>query len=226
MHGFDACETPDLASMAAWKAASPYQVVGIYIGGPARACPNPALDNSAWVTAVIAQGWKLLPIYVGPQAPCTDFTIRMNAANPGADGVAAADDAANDAILAGLGPPDPIYVDIESYPGGPCDDQVRAFLAGWVTRLHQRGFRAGLYGNFNSAIPAAALAPAAGQPPVDGIWIALWDGVPQLGGFAGVPDSMWANHQRSNQYLGDHFETWGGATLEIDSSLVDGLVAP
>jgi hypothetical protein len=224
---FDACDAPDLAAMTAWKVASPYRAIGVYIGGAARACPNAALNDSHWLTGVFAQGWKVLPIYVGPQAPCTDFHVRMSQDNSGTDGLAAADDAANHAILAGLGPPSPIYVDIEDYQGdGPCQDAVRAFLAGWITRLHQRGFQAGLYGNYDAAILADAVSVSNGQPGVDAIWVAQWTGQPTLNGITGIPDTMWSNHQRSHQYEGDHVETWGGVSLEIDSSIVDGLVAP
>jgi hypothetical protein len=35
---------------------------------------------------------------------------------------------------------------------------------------------------------------------------------------------LWANHQRVHQYKGGHRETWGGVTINIDSSYVDGAV--
>jgi hypothetical protein len=47
MLGFDTCETPSVAEMSAWKGTSPFGAVGIYIGGAARHCPNPALDLPA-----------------------------------------------------------------------------------------------------------------------------------------------------------------------------------
>jgi hypothetical protein len=212
--------------MAAWQAASPYRAIGIYIGGAARACPNAALNNPFWAAAVMAQGWKLLPVYVGPQAPCTRFTVRMSA-DSYADGLAAGEDAANRAAIAGLPAHSPIYADVEAFQGDvACHDAVRAYLSGWSQRLHARGHRAGLYGNDNSAIVGAAGAAARGQITVDAIWIASWTGSPQLTGFPGIPDNLWSAHQRSHQYLGDHKETWGGVTLEIDSNLVDGPVAP
>jgi len=51
------------------------------------------VDNVAWVNAVVAQGWKLIPTYVGAQAPCTTFVNRMSDTNATAEGAAAADDA-------------------------------------------------------------------------------------------------------------------------------------
>ena len=40
-----------------------------------------------------------------------------------------------------------------------------------------------------------------------------------------VPNGDWANHQRLHQYAGPHNETWGGATVNMDSDAADGLVA-
>jgi hypothetical protein len=48
---------------------------------------------------------------------------------------------------------------------------------------------------------------------------AVWD----LGNC--IPNSVWANHQRIRQYEGDHNETWGSLTLDIDSNVLDGVVA-
>jgi hypothetical protein len=226
MQAFDTCETPSVDAMAAWRGASPYQAIGIYIGGASRACPNPALTTPAWVNAVTAQGWKLLPIYVGPQAPCTRFLVRITD-NAVADGAWAANDAADHALAAGLRPGAPIYADIEHYVGdAACDDVVRAFLRGWTTQLHARGFRSGLYGNTNSAIVAEAGAAWRGDVPVDGVWYAWWTGGAQFTGIPGLPDTSWDQHQRVHQYAGEHKETWGGVTIAVDSNLVDGLTTP
>ena len=67
---FDTCTAPPLATMQAWKTASTYDAVGVYIGGVSRSCPQPNL-NAAWVAAASLQGWRIIPIYVGYQAPCT-----------------------------------------------------------------------------------------------------------------------------------------------------------
>src|SRR6478752_1182390 len=65
---FDACAAPSVATMQSWL-ASPYRAVGIYIGGSMRACGDGNL-SSTWVSQVSSMGWGLIPIYVGPQAPC------------------------------------------------------------------------------------------------------------------------------------------------------------
>ena len=226
---FDTCETPSLDAMAIWKRASPYNAVGIYIGGPMRGCPNPTLDNPDWVHAVVAMGWKLLPVYIGPQAPCTDFHVRLSYDLSVAtdQGIQAADDAINHALTAGLQPGAPIYADVEHYFGDtPCNHVVRAYLSGWTRRLHDRGFVAGLYGNFNSAVTAEAAHAAEFKPVVDAIWVAWWTGNGGMTGFPGVPDSAWAYDQRVHQYLANYTETWGGVTMLIDINAVDGPVAP
>jgi hypothetical protein len=48
---------------------------------------------------------------------------------------------------------------------------------------------------------------------------------PSLTGWAGVPNARWAVHQRAKQYRGDHPETWGGVTLNIDNDQLDAPVA-
>jgi hypothetical protein len=45
-YAFDACVAPTLETMQAWKIASPYQGVGIYIGGVSRSCAQPNLTAS------------------------------------------------------------------------------------------------------------------------------------------------------------------------------------
>ena len=41
----------------------------------------------------------------------------------------------------------------------------------------------------------------------------------------GSPAPRWANHQRGKQYRGDHDETYGGVTINIDSDRFDAPVA-
>ena len=62
------------------------------------------------------------------------------------------------------------------------------------------------------------------------MWVAQWnrDGYdPEIGvfGVACLPDSLWTRSQRIRQYAGGHDETWGGVTLNIDSNVVDSVVA-
>jgi hypothetical protein len=226
--GFDACAAPTASTMNAWR-SSPYTSVGVYIGGANRGCAQPNLTNS-WVSTVTGQGWKLLPIWVGPQAPCTTLggTTKITA-DPNqawAQGAAQALAAADSAGALGLGGT-PIYYDMEAYPrGGQCTSSVQIFTNGWVYTLHQRGYRAGFYSSLCSGI--LDQAATWGNPlyySLDAIWIAAWNNTPNIFGFGSpcaLPDSMWSNHQRVHQYIGGHNESYSGVTINIDSNAVDG----
>lgn len=68
--GFDLCQAPGTGPMATWWASSPYFDMGIYVGGGTRSCPQPNLISS-WVKTVTGEGWGLISLWPGPQAPCT-----------------------------------------------------------------------------------------------------------------------------------------------------------
>jgi len=228
--GFDTCEAPSLSAMSAWRTASPYTSVGIYFGGGLRACSNKALTTPSWVNTVVAQGWRLIPTYVGAQAPCSGYSVRIDPANAFAWGVGAAEDAAVQAGKAGLAPGAPLYFDMEAYNNkdAACSLAVKQFVGGWVTRLHELGFKAGYYSSLNSGIADQVKAVNEGYAGPDAIWVAAWNDTPNVYGFPPdiLPDGAWSLHQRLHQYTGGHAETWGGVTLNIDSTVVDGPLAP
>ncbi len=233
--GFDTCETPSTSAMATWRIFSPFTSVGIYIGGVNRACRNAALDTPSWVQTVVGQGWRLIPIYVGLQAPCISFNSQQIARDffgALSQGVQAGEDAANRALGAGLAPGVAIYFDMEGYNNtdAGCVDAVRAFTTGWVLQLHARGFRAAMYSSLCSGIrDQAAVYDDSRFPRLDAIWIAAWNNIPNLFGF-GPPcplsDAVWPFHQRIHQYQGGHNESYGGVSINIDRNVVDGPLAP
>jgi len=230
--GFDACAAPSASTMNAWR-SSPFGNVGVYIGGANRGCSQPNLTSS-WVGTVTGQGWRLLPIWVGPQAPCSSLggTTKLSG-DPGQaynDGVAQGNAAANAAAALGLGSPTPIYYDMEAYPrGGQCSLAVQNFLSGWVGALFGRGHQAGLYSSLCSGIlDAAATVGNPAYAPLHAIWVAAWNNTPNLYGFTScggssgtLSDSLWTSHQRIHQYTGGHNETYSGVTINIDSNAVD-----
>jgi uncharacterized protein YraI len=59
----------------------------------------------------------------------------------------------------------------------------------------------------------------------DAVWVARWDGSTSLTNFSTAPNSHWAVYQRAKQYRGDHNETWGGVTINIDSNAIKAPVA-
>ena len=231
--GFDACAAPPITTMDTWWKSSPYTSVGVYIGGANRGCAQPNLTTT-WVRTVIAQGWKLMPIWVGPQAPCTPLgsttklPLDVNAATYQGlvEGLAAADRAA----ALGLGWLAPVYYDMEAYPsGGACSKAVVGFANGWTYALNQRGYLAGYYSSLCSGIADQAAAIPTTPNILNAVWIAAWNDKPNIFGFSTgciLWDGWWTVHQRVHQFKGGHDETWGGVTINIDSNAVDGPTYP
>ncbi|HET6987824.1 MAG TPA: glycoside hydrolase domain-containing protein [Kribbella sp.] len=223
---FDTCTAPTLAQMTAWK-ASPYKAIGIYIGGVNRSCAQPQL-TAAWVTAVTAMGWRLVPIYLGLQAPCSTRKFKMSTTAPNREGVRDADDAVAKAKALGILPGSAIYNDMEHYDNTntSCRTAVLHYLSAWTKELHLQRYLSGVYGHQNSGAPALAAAyNSTSYARPDALWIARWDLSSALTGWPTVPNTFWAVGQRGKQYRGDHTETYGGVTLNIDNDRFDAPVA-
>jgi len=150
--GFDACSTPSLSQMSAWG-VSPYRAIGVYIGGTNMACSQANLTSN-WVSQQSAAGWRLVPIYVGLQAPSNSCgCAAISPASATGEGDAAARDAMTQAQAIGLGPGNPIYFDMEAYaPGSGNSSAVLAFLAAWTAQLHASGYKSGIYSSDDSGI--------------------------------------------------------------------------
>jgi uncharacterized protein YraI len=225
---FDACDAPSLAAMRAWR-ASPYDGLGVYIGGPNRTCSQANL-TAPWVTTVSREGWRLIPIYMGSQAPCTGRpnSVEFTLDNAAARGTAEAAEAVAKAKALGMLAGSAIYGDVENYTitDTGCRTAVLRYVSSWTKELHRQGYLAGIYANLNAGATHLAQAYSSttyARP--DALWIARWDGTPSLTGWAGIADSKWANSQRGKQYRGDHDETHGGVSINIDSDRFDAPVA-
>lgn len=229
-HGaaFDTCDAPSLAAMQAWS-ASPYRGIGIYIGGPNRTCGQANL-TSGWVVSVARLGWRFIPIYMGRQAPCSDRTssVKITPASAAAQGTASAQDAIAQARALGLVAGSPIYADMENYDAADtsCRTTVLRYLSAWTKELHRQGWVSGVYANLSSGAQhlSSTYASTTYARP-DALWIARWDGNTSLTGWSGISDGKWANRQRGKQYRGDHTETYGGVTLNIDSDFFNAPAA-
>ncbi|MCK2241392.1 MULTISPECIES: glycoside hydrolase domain-containing protein [unclassified Crossiella] len=217
-HGFDTCAAPANEGMDTWLKYSPYRAVGIYIGGISKACGQRFLSWD-WVHRQSNRGWRLLPVYVGLQAPCTGFRNKIDPANAGHQGWADGDDAAHQAGRLGIGGGSTIYNDMESFdPGnGECRDAVLNYLRSWIIRVHQRGYRTGVYSSAATGIQAVANAP--GFPLPDHIWMAHWDGAANVESRY-VRGDMW-QRRRIKQYTGGHLESHYGWEIYVDSNFVD-----
>jgi photosystem II stability/assembly factor-like uncharacterized protein len=234
--GFDSCVMPFLSQMEDWLVNSPYRVWNLYIGGAMRA--NCGTLTASYLTALAAQGWRLIPTWVGPQAACSSFSIRMSSDPSTAyqQGVAEANAAIDRAAALGLTFSDKsgtiIYYDLEAYfpPTGDttCRAAAKAFINGWTAQLHARGNLAGVYGaTCRSYI--SDFAQIANVP--DAVWLAVWllpyqyRSNVSLFNLACLDNSLWRDQQRLRQYSGGHNETWGATTLNIDSNVLGGPVA-
>jgi Domain of unknown function (DUF1906) len=225
--GFDACSAPSVSRMQTWWINTPYWDVGIYIGGSNRACSQPNLTPS-WARTVHSQGWSYYLTWVGPQAPCTGYGSRFSydtstARQQGRNQADAAVWAAYDLGFTGR---NVYYFDMEAYNTGnsSCRNAVKAFVDGWSGRIKNYwGEKAGVYGS--SCGSAVADWATINNVPND-VWVADWNGDPDVWGLACLSNGLWSNDQRLHQYRGGHNETWGGVTMNIDNDCADGLVTP
>ncbi|WP_460363188.1 DUF1906 domain-containing protein [Actinocorallia lasiicapitis] len=219
--GFDTCAAPSLATMQAWRKA--YAIANIYIGGAARGCAQPNLTSS-WVRSVRQMGYRLIPTYVGLQAPCTNFAARFKTKEAAKRGKEAASDAVAKAKALGIPAKRPIYFDMEAYNSGntTCKNAVMTFFDAWTRRLHALDYKSGVYSSAGSGIRDLGRAQGIKKP--NSIWFAHWDGRAKTTPSSYLAATWWAEHRRIKQYRGGHTETHGGVQLNVDSNVVDGLV--
>ncbi|TXL88611.1 glycoside hydrolase domain-containing protein [Streptomyces sp. IB2014 016-6] len=222
--GFDACAAPSQAAMNAWQTSSPYSAVGVYISGSFRACAQPNLTAS-WVSAQTNNGWRLFPIDVGRQAPCTSYSLKISTdpATAKSQGVTAAAGAVTAASNLGIPAGSAIYSDIEAYTStASCKASVMSYLSGWTERLHSSGYLSGLYSSAASGIKDAADEYNNGAyTRVDHLFYAWWNGAADTNTGSYVPSTYWSNHQRIHQYAGEVTESYGGYSINIDRDYLD-----
>ena len=226
---FDTCTAPSLSALAAWKGSSPYKAVNIYFGGNNRGCAQPNLTK-AWVSGATAAGWRLLPTYFGYQPSCMlgSKPNRYTASNATTRGTSDATDAVTRAKALGLLPGSALYADVEHYrrTNTSCRTAVRRYVSAWTKTLHRSGYLSGVYVHQNSGLRDLSDSynwSSYARP--DAVWMARWDGSKALTGWPTAPNSHWAVWQRAKQYRGDHDETWGGVTINIDSDVLRAPVA-
>lgn len=227
--GFDTCTAPSLNALRAWRGTSPYSLVNIYFGGNNRACAQPNLTK-AWVRDAHAMGWRLLPTYMGYQPVCMLGTkpYRYTSSNATARGKSDATDAVTRAKALGLLPGSALYADVEHYDrtNSSCRTAVRRYVSAWTKTLHNAGYLAGVYVHQDSGLrDLAGTYNSTTYARPDAVWMARWDGNQSLTGWPTAKNSQWAFWQRAKQYRGDHRETWGGITINIDSDRVRAPVA-
>jgi hypothetical protein len=228
---FDACRAPAQRTMDRWLRTSPFIGVGVYIGGSLRACPQRHLSRK-WVGRQLRAGWKLLPIWVGPQASCTGFHRRISP-RPGArgrypwahqQGLAAARGARAAARALGIPAGSTLWYDLEYFSAGNhrCRRSSLRFLSAWTEQLHRSGYRSGVYSSLGSAIQA--LNGARGRRTYtapDHVWFAWANYRADTSMRPYVRDPRWKQHQRVHQFALDVTARYGGIRMDIDRNFVD-----
>ncbi len=237
--GFDKCDVASLSQFQTWINNSPYRATNLYLGGISRACSNIALTSSLMHNAGL-MGWKFIPTWVGPQAPCSGLKYPISSVPDGsyaaayAQGVQNAQDAVNALYILGLTDANKsgsvIYYDMEYYNASnntACAAAVRSFMSGWSATINATGNIPGVYGTtsydqldniFAAANPPLVIWPARYYSSSYKQDASVWD-IPEL------DNGLYINHQRIRQYTAGHNETWGGITMNIDSNVLDGVVA-
>ena len=234
--GFDACSLPTLSQMSAWITASPYRVAGIYIGGANFACRSGLSSlTTSYVSTILGEGWQMIPIWVGPQAPGSSCStcgmLSTTTATANSQGVTEADSAVAAMAALSLKQGSTIVYDMEAYSYNVTADTAatQAFLEGWVTELHNKGYLSAVY---SSNPEFVNWYPGTVTPAIDIIWFAYFfsSGVacgtecqtvfPTQGSFP-ISSAYWLNNHRARQTSSGFESTYGGVTIDIDEDWVD-----
>lgn len=238
-YGFDQCNAPSQKAMNAWLTSSPYLAAGIYIAGRSRACIAQPNLTASWVSTQLRKGWRLLPLDVGPQAPCNprfprhgkDPVIANKKTKDGTylkarqQGAAEAKTAVAAATQLGIVAGSTLWYDLENFDqtNNRCRNASLSFLSGWTTGLHALHYVSGVYSSAGSGIwsldHARVKTPQKYVLP-DRIWLARWDGVANTSS-SYIRADGWVPGNRMKQYIGGHNETWGHVTINIDTDYLD-----
>ncbi|MET9325086.1 DUF1906 domain-containing protein [Streptomyces sp. NPDC003038] len=231
-HGsaFDTCATPALSTMRAW-ASSPYRAVGIYYAGRGRGCLSQKHLSKAWVREVDRAGWKILPIFVGSQAPCVSLWHKRDTIIDPEDAEMGAHEAAEAVAAAGrLGimKGSALYLDMESYNKNDtqCAETTINFIRKWSRGVRELGYLPGFYSSADSGV--RHLRKARDTDPKDmpeAIWFARWRVDPSLTAEPALGLTSWPHNRRIHQYAGDIFEEHGGVGMRINASVIHAPVA-
>ena len=239
---FDTCRTPDSPTMDAWRTSSPFWGVGVYLGGQATRCDNAELTGP-WVNRQSRRGWRILPIWVGPQAACSTVPYEADiVADPARSYVAAArqgrrnaDAAVAAAAEIRIGARSTLWYDIEDFDlaDDDCRRSTLTFLSAWTQRLHARGYVSGVYSNVSAAVDALdyadTVSPGSYLLP-DRIWFAWENGRANTAiDRRWVRGDNWTPRARIHQYDLDTVAEYGGVPMLIDRNFMDlgrGSVAP
>ncbi|MEU3792091.1 DUF1906 domain-containing protein [Streptomyces fructofermentans] len=227
---FDTCRAPSADTMGRWR-ASRYRAVGVYFGGRGRACRSQPNLSHRWMRKVRAQGWRVLPLYVGSQAPCVfarhKRSVRIGR-HPWRQGRSEARDAVRRAGAIGIGRGSALYLDMEAYAYQKkrCARSTLRFVRGWDREVRKLGYLPGFYSSAESGIRHLGNARRAGVRDLPSVmWFARWRVRARVLGEPALLRTGWSSSRRIHQYTGNVWERHGGRTLLIDRNLVHAPVA-
>jgi len=219
--GFDNTFVYSTHEMLTWWKSSPYYDVGVYLPNALNRKNDPGLTPK-WVSTVVGQGWTIIPIWYGLQAPqsptqCIEdpqdlepFSLTPAVAYQ--EGQQEADCAMQNAVAIGISG-GIIYKDLEQYYDKPadtaCDTAAKSYVQGWTSELEAFGWNAGVYGGGGNAD-----APKDWPDVPDDVWIKTWPSsvTPwySVWGILGSKDSkLWFDQNRLAQYQGNQMQAWG-----------------
>ncbi|MET7756558.1 DUF1906 domain-containing protein [Streptomyces sp. NPDC005389] len=227
---FDTCAAPSLTVMRAWS-SSPYGAVGIYFGGRGRGCPTQRELTPAWVASVDAMGWRLLPLFVGSQAPCVNAVAKRPFAigsSPVSQGTREGGEAVRAAQALGLDVSSPLYLDIEAYDqdDAGCAATTLSFVRAWNREVRRLGYVPGYYSSADTGVRDIEAARRVGTQDLPAVmWFARWLGRPALYTEPVLQPEAWTPHARIHQYAGNVSEAYGGRRLDLDRNAMDAPVA-
>ncbi|MBE7325093.1 DUF1906 domain-containing protein [Nocardioides sp. Y6] len=238
-YAFDARCAPTQEQMDAWLTSSPFWGAGIYIGGSMVSCRESATDpgqphlDATWVARQRANGWRLLPIWVGPQASChplygdrIDSTPAGAYAAAGVQGRTEATAAVSRARELGLPAGSTLWYDLEGgfdLADDDCRRSALRFLSGWTLAVRELGFRPGVYSSISAGIHALDnadnLSPGSYAMP-DQVWYAWYNGRADV-----AVDRRWVRpkswkDQRVHQYEAQTTASYGDVALTIDRNFM------
>lgn len=228
---FDTCRAPSRSTMAAWHKSSDYGAVGVYFGGRGRYCKSQPNLSAAWLRGVRDMGWRVLPLYVGSQAPCVIAKNKKGVSigsDPVGQGHAEGRDAVRRAEAYGIQEGSPLYLDIEAYAwkDKKCAARTLSFVRAWNREVRGRRYFTGFYSSADSGIAHMEQARRAGVPDLpEVIWFARWTGKPNLYKEPVFKPGAWYPHRRIHQYRGGARERHGGHTLLVDRNQMHAPVA-